>query len=155
MPPRTPKPPKLEDKKQEKLSMNQLRNIKYKYYDELRHSYDQFLGREPPDFTLVREPRIFKQKDGKIIGYEKLDEYLDNNHPLWTEDRITFSYFIHGRYDNRMVADFIREKWNSGLHIDLCQNLTSIPRLECCFFTTHVKVFIYNHSMQNKDGNRP
>ena len=97
-----PQPPIVEkSKKTEKFDMNVVKNIRFDYYNELKRMYRKYLDCEPPDYNLVREPRIFRDKFSKIIGYEKLDEYLDNNHPMWMEDRKMFAYFIHGKCDNR------------------------------------------------------
>ena len=114
--------------KRENINKAAVKNIKYEYYNELKKIYDRYLQCLPPDFSLIREPRIFKDKSKDIIGYESIDEYLDNNHPLWSEDRKMFAYFIHNQCDNADVAEHVRRKWNTGLHVDLCQNLTCIPR---------------------------
>eukprot|EP00088_Acartia_fossae_P048863 TRINITY_DN5344_c0_g1_i12.p1 TRINITY_DN5344_c0_g1~~TRINITY_DN5344_c0_g1_i12.p1 ORF type:complete len:461 (-),score=95.87 TRINITY_DN5344_c0_g1_i12:836-2218(-) len=100
------------------------------YYDELCSLFQQ-CSINPPSFKKCPKPRLF-WREGKILGYEKLDEYLDKNHPLWSRDRdIHNNNSRKGSANYRLnVAEYIRKKWNTGLHIDLCQNLTSIPRLK-------------------------
>eukprot|EP00088_Acartia_fossae_P000078 TRINITY_DN10024_c0_g1_i2.p1 TRINITY_DN10024_c0_g1~~TRINITY_DN10024_c0_g1_i2.p1 ORF type:complete len:625 (-),score=116.69 TRINITY_DN10024_c0_g1_i2:272-2146(-) len=93
----------------------------------------------PPPYNFYLKPRLFC-RNFKTYGFEKLDEYLDKNHPMWSEDRNFCLQLVRKYYGNsipsipllpmfnREMASYIRRKWNTGLHIDLCQNFTAIPR---------------------------
>jgi len=119
------------------IDKNKLNHLKNDYYEELGKVYQLYLKQPPPPISEVSVPRIFKDNNKKdIIGYEKIDEYLDNNHPMWIDDRKMFSEFLHSgqgvskRVGPEQLAKYLHKKWNSGYTIDLCQNLSSIPRIK-------------------------
>jgi len=130
--PTVPEVPKVQ-KKITIIDKKKLNNLKRDYYEELQKVYHLYLKRAPPPINEVSVPRVFKDLSKQnIIGYEKIDEYLDNNHPMWTEDRQKFSQFLHHnptRVGPEDVAKYLHAKWNTGYNIDLCQNLSTIPRI--------------------------
>ena len=128
--PPSPQKPALK-RHQPKISTSEIKKIDKIYYKELCHIFDmykEFDNMPPkPSFDQIRRPRIF-HVTGKIVGYESLEEFIDNNHPLWESYRSTMRDCLEDRINGKRMADFIHKEWNSGLKIDLNQNLTSFPR---------------------------
>ena len=81
-----------------------------------------------PHFSEVNEPRIYKDKNGAIVGFDMPDEFIDNNHPLWNEQRELYFSVMKGERTDEEFAKYIHTKWGWGNKIDLARNLTSFPR---------------------------
>lgn len=61
------------------------------------------------------------------IGFETLEEYIDNNHPLWLRDRqFCHDFLTYGPdYTGYSMAEYVNSKWGMQ-HIDVSENLSVI-----------------------------
>lgn len=73
--------------------------------------------------TKLTKPNVTKNSEGKVVFYEKLDEWADRHHPMWDEYR-------QKTRDDSQIGAFIHHKWNWKSSIDITRNLTkfSAPR---------------------------
>ena len=108
----------------------------YKMY---KNFSDQDAWKEPP---RVR-PRNFweKGKENKF-GFETLEEFIDNNHPLWLRDRqFCHDFLTYGPdYTECSMADYVNSKWGIQ-HIDVSENLSVINEV--------------SHQNSNQQARRP
>jgi len=111
--------------------LNNLERItKDRYYVSLETVWRKYEGEDGVDPMPCREnmtqPRIFKHQ-GRVVGYESLQEYVDNNHPLWGPHRKIFNEFLDSGDDQRL-KEFVSNSWgNQGA--DPLRNLTAFrPR---------------------------
>ena len=129
--PVSPVKPKLAPH-QPKINRKDLKNIDVKYYRELEDLYWKYRDNDNiapiPPIHSIRRPRIFRDKSGNILGFDSLKEYIDNNHPLWCNLRSKFIQLLYGIISDADMAEFVHKQWNSGLTIDVNQNLTCFPR---------------------------
>ena len=63
-----------------------------------------------PHFSEVNEPRIYKDKNGAIVGFDMPDEFIDNNHPLWNEQRELYFSVMKGERTDEEFAKYIHTK---------------------------------------------
>jgi len=84
-----------------------------RYYVSLETVWRKYEGIDGVDPMPCREnmtqPRIFKHQ-GRVVGYESLQEYVDNNHPLWGPHRKIFNEFLDSGDDQRL-KEFISNSW--------------------------------------------
>ena len=127
-----PKPKPVEKPKKPKINVRDIKNIDVKYYRELEEVYDRYRNHKNigqiPTIQAIRKPRVFKDRAGNIIGFDSLDEYIDNNHPLWCDLRLLFYQYLNHQKTAYDISDFIHKQWKSGHDIDINQNLTCFPR---------------------------
>ena len=56
--------------------------------------------------------------------YESLEEYIDNNHPLWGPNKDFFRQYLRKEKTDQDMADFIAQQWRRDFPVDLQQNLS-------------------------------
>jgi len=112
-----------------KLQREEIKNIVNRYYDELVRIYHQY-DIEPPRKDKIRQPRIFNDRTNKrrILGYEGIEEFIDNNHPMWNSYREFFKKYLEKERSNRDFSEFVHQKWESTYDIDLNKNLSCFAR---------------------------
>jgi len=98
-----------------------------RYYQSLEDVWREYqdnkgVGSVPPRSQMTR-PRIFKDKLGAIVGYETLQEYVDNNHPLWGPHRELFNQFLFKERSRRDIIKFVAKNWGNQ-HVNTARNLT-------------------------------
>ena len=96
-----------------------------------------------------REPNLWSIRFLLILmlhsGFESIDEYVDNRHPVWSEIKVAFRDYLHdARLAPHFLADWVHLRWRSGHRIDLNRNLSCFPRQRAnrigekiSFFTFH------------------
>ena len=106
------------------------RMLKYEkaYPEVLRTVYKMYEGFSDEDAWKVPpkvRPRNFWSE--KRIGFESLEEYIDNHHPLWLRDRqFCYDFLTYGpQYTGCSMAEYINWKWGMQ-HIDVSENLSVI-----------------------------
>jgi len=129
----SPNPVQLPSKPKEvKININDIKNIDIEYYKQLEAIYEMYCDKEnvriKPRLSDMRKPRIFRDKRKNIVAYESLEEYIDNNHPVWSDYRKIFHQYLYSQKSDRDLADYVHQQWDSGLVIDLTQNLSCFPR---------------------------
>jgi hypothetical protein len=127
-----PPPPKISQPQKPKFSLSEMKNIDTNYYRELETVYRKYqghpgLGPIPPR-REIRRPRVFKDKSGNILGFDSLEEYIDNNHPLWCDLRNQFNDFLTFDKPDHTLASFVSNQWKSGFRVDPNRNLSCLPR---------------------------
>lgn len=123
-------PPK---KKEVKINSQDLKNIDIKYYKQLEAVFELYSDHKNiqkiPPIERIRTPRIFRHPQKRnIIGYESVQEYIDNNHPVWSDIRQIFHGYLKYQKTDRDIAEYVHNQWDSGLTIDISQNLSCFPR---------------------------
>ena len=64
-----------------------------------------------------------------LLGFESMEEYVDNKHPVWCNFMVKFRNFLKKEpLPHAVLADLVRQRWRSGHRIDLNRNLTCFPR---------------------------
>ena len=116
----------------QKPKINEIKNIDRNYYRELETLYGKYqkhpgLG-QIPSFHTIRKARMYKDNSGNITGYLSLEEYIDNNHPLWCDLRNQFNELLLHSKPNHVLADFVTKQWNSGFPVNSNRNLSCLPR---------------------------
>ena len=93
-------------------------NLVYKMY---RNFSDEDAWKVAPK---VR-PRNFWTENR--IGFETLEEYIDNHHPLWLRDRqFCHDFLTYGPdFTGCTMAEYVNRKWGNQ-HIDVSENLSVI-----------------------------
>jgi len=102
-----------------------------RYYQQLEyvwHKYKDYEGVGPvPARSQMTRPRIFKDKSGTIVGYETLQEYVDNNHPMWGPHRELFNQFLFKEKSHLDLVKFVSKNWG-GQDVNTVRNLTVYRR---------------------------
>lgn len=119
-----------------KITLDDLKRIDRMYYEVLQYVYNKY--RDEPGILQIppaKQARAWVYKDRKdpnsIIGFESLEEYVDNKHPLWSILKLKFQDFLQhqqGPLPHALLAAEARQQWRSGLRLDLNRNLTRFPR---------------------------
>ena len=96
--------------------------------DVLRLVYKMYEGFSDEDAWKKApnvKPRNFWTENR--IGFESLEEYIDNNHPLWLRDRqFCHDFLTYGpEYTGYNIAEYVNSKWGMQ-HIDVSENLSVI-----------------------------
>ena len=86
------------------------------------------------------KPRNFCK--GDKFGFETLEEFIDNNHPLWLRDRqFCHDFLTYGpEYTEGSMADYVNSKWGMQ-NIDVSENLSVINEV--------------SHQNSNQQARRP
>ena len=107
-----------------------IRRIEYinKFYpkvlEEVYKMYKTFPNDEAWKIPPKVRPRNFWTDDR--IGFETLEEYVDNHHPLWLKDRqFCHDFLAYGPEVSGSLADYVNLKWGMQ-HIDVSENLSVI-----------------------------
>ena len=104
---------------------------KIAYPKVLRLVYKMYEGFSDEDAWKVPprvKPRNFWTENR--IGFETLEEYIDNNHPLWLRDRqFCHDFLTYGpEYTGYNMAEYVNSKWGMQ-HIDVSENLSVINEI--------------------------
>jgi len=80
--------------------------------------------------TKHRRRKNLSARNLIILGFESLDEYIDNKHPLWCDLKVIFRDYLHASEEvhHDFLADWVHDRWRSGHKIDLNRNLSCFPR---------------------------
>lgn len=96
----------------------------YKQLEDVWKKYEGQPGVEPmPLRSNMVRPRIFKDNNGRIVGYETLQEYVDNNHPLWGAHREVFRQFLEKERGKDVLVKFVAKEWGEQ-NVSTARNLT-------------------------------
>ena len=103
------------------------------YTDVLKKVYSMYCKPVPSKIPQFRS--FFKDRNNRLprnlIGVECLQEYVDNNHPLWAEDREVCLEYLESRGNGttprQYLADYIHSKWGNQ-QIDISKNNSFITR---------------------------
>jgi len=102
-----------------------------RYYQQLEdvwEKYKDYEGVGPvPARSQMTRPRIFKDKSGTIVGYETLQEYVDNNHPMWGPHRELFNQFLFKEKSRLDLVKFVSKNWGNQ-SVNTARNLTVYRR---------------------------
>ena len=123
-----------------KLVSKRVKEFEKVYKDVLAEVYDMYedfeeADKKPPRHKLPSVRNYFKYSKGgsakertrqDLIGFESLDEYIDNHHPLWAEDRrlVTDALSEGGDAASKLAAH-VRGKWG-GQEVDTSANMSVI-----------------------------
>jgi len=116
--------------REELMKSKKQNKIKQKYYERAVSEWKKFTQGTNftiPDIYETNEPRIYKDKNGDIVGFDMPDEYIDNNHPVWQEDRDLYHLVMRGERKDEEFAKYIHTKWGWTNKIDMTRNLTNFP----------------------------
>ena len=105
-----------------------------RYYQQLENVWEKYkdfegVGSVPARSQMTR-PRIFKDKSGTIVGYETMQEYVDNNHPMWGPHRELFNQFLFKEKSRLDLVKFVSKNWGQQ-HVNTARNLTVFRRGDC------------------------
>ena len=78
----------------EQLKSKSYREIKRLYYNRAVKVWRRH-GVAVPAMNQLLEPRVFKDKQGAIVGFDTLEEYTDVHHPLWHKERSVWENLIN------------------------------------------------------------
>jgi len=102
-----------------------------RYYQQLEDvwkKYKDYEGVGPvPARSQMTRPRIFKDISGTIVGYETLQEYVDNNHPMWGPHRELFNQFLFKEKSHLDLVKFVSKNWGDQA-VNTARNLTVYRR---------------------------
>jgi len=146
-----------------KMVQKKLKEFEPHYREILRKVYQMYHQSIPailPRFRSFVKDRNNKYDIKNLIGFESLDEYVDNNHPLWAEDREVCLNYLQGTNHSLTLADYIHSKWGNQ-QIDISKNNSFITRStvaskptrtrrKSLLNYTNVDVFDYQRKMLNK-----
>jgi len=123
---------KVSEKKEEFESLQSRSKVtEARYYQALEDVWNIYKDGEGvgpvPARSMMTRPRIFKDKTGSIVGYETLQEYVDNNHPLWGPHRELFNQFLFKERSRQDLVNFISKNWGNQ-NVNTAQNLTFFSR---------------------------
>lgn len=98
----------------------------YQHLEKVWNTYKDQKGVGPiPSRQQMNPPRIFRYKN-KIIGYESVQEYVDNNHPLWGPQRNyvgKLSLKNNNNSTNSELRNFVAKDWPEK-QLNTSQNLS-------------------------------
>jgi len=101
-----------------------------RYYQQLEDVWRMYEGQvgvgKVPSRQMMVRPRIFKN-NGRIVGYETLQEYVDNNHPLWGPHRELFGQVLFKERTQGDLVRFIQSNWGDQ-QVNTARNLTVFSR---------------------------
>jgi hypothetical protein len=84
-----------------------------------------------------------------LSGFESIDEYVDNRHPVWSEIKVAFRDYLHNdRLAPHFLADWVHLRWRSGHRIDLNRNLSCFPRQRANRTGEKISIFFSFHFSQ-------
>jgi len=102
-----------------------------RYYQALEDVWNIYKDEEGvgpvPARSMMTRPRIFKDKTGSIVGYETLQEYVDNNHPLWGPHRELFNQFLFKERSRQDLVKLVSKNWGNQI-VNTARNLTFFSR---------------------------
>lgn len=116
--------------REELMKSKKQNKIKQKYYERAVSEWKKFTqgtNFSIPEIYEVNEPRIYKDKNGDIVGFDMPDEFIDNNHPVWQEHRDLYHQVMRGERGDEEFAKYIHTKWGWSNKIDMTRNLTHFP----------------------------
>ena len=106
------------------------RETEERYYRQLEDVWRKYAGQEgvgqmPTRMMMVR-PRIYKD-NGRVVGYESLQEYVDNNHPLWGAHRQVFKEVLFKEKEQGHLVRWVAKQWGDQ-RVNTARNLTVFNR---------------------------
>jgi len=106
------------------------RETEERYYKQLEEVWLRYLGQEGvgkiPSRNMMVRPRIYKN-NGRVVGYETLQEYVDNNHPLWGAHRQVFKEVLFKQREKGDLVRWVSKQWGNQ-QANTTRNLTVFSR---------------------------